>query len=267
MPAPKDWTFVQLGPPNKTMTLSGYSAPFGRQRQKAVVRDAVTIRESTTYYAGASGPPTRHVFGNKLEQWELTGRFMDPAAGSGYAKTQTDYVKQFVLDAQPVEIRWGDIVGARGFIKSFDPGRESEFQVEWKMTVLVDEDIRNARRGLAHADRVAMRAGAGGHVDVAVRGQPAVIAALHRLIDLRHADRHGVFGALPAARVEIVVARQGADVDPAHVGLDGAAARAARGAGVILVAHRAVGLLALEPLGVCEPRHAGDNAGEQRPFE
>jgi hypothetical protein len=61
------WRFEQLAGDKKTLILAGYSAPFGRPRQKAVVRDKVQIREKTTRYPGSSGPPTRHIFGDDYE--------------------------------------------------------------------------------------------------------------------------------------------------------------------------------------------------------
>lgn len=142
MSAAKDWTFTQLGPPFKTLILSGWSAPYGRQRQKPVVEDGIKIREATTYYPGFDGPPTRHVFGAQYTPWDLTGRFQDPVGGAGYAKSQTEYIKQFVLDQQPVRISWGDIASVNGFIDEFTPSREAEAQVAWKMHILVDEDLR-----------------------------------------------------------------------------------------------------------------------------
>lgn len=144
MSSAKDWLFTQLGPPNHTLQLSGYAAPFGRQRQKPVVTDAIKVRSNTVYYPGSDGPPTRHIFGVKYEPWELSGRFMDQWGGQGYAKTQADFVKQFVRDQQPVAIQWGDILTARGLLESFEPARESEQQIAWKLIVLIDEDASAA---------------------------------------------------------------------------------------------------------------------------
>ncbi|HEY1697993.1 MAG TPA: hypothetical protein VGG39_37795 [Polyangiaceae bacterium] len=141
------WRFEQLGGDKKTLTLGGYSAPFGRPRQKPVVRDKVSIREKTIRYPGSSGPPTRHIFGDDYEPWELSGRFMDREGGAGYALQKTQEVIAFVRDKQAVRITWGDILQYTGFIKSFDPGREGPGDVEWKMVVLVDDDTQSAPQG------------------------------------------------------------------------------------------------------------------------
>lgn len=134
------WRFEQLAGDKKTLILAGYSAPFGRPRQKAVVRDKVAVREKTTRYPGSSGPPTRHIFGDDYEPWELSGRFMDREGGPGYALAKTQEVLEFVRDKQAVRIEWGDVLSFNGFIKSFDPGREGPGDVEWRMLILIDED-------------------------------------------------------------------------------------------------------------------------------
>ncbi len=141
------WRFEQLAGDKKTLTLSGYSAPFGRPRQKPVVRDKLSIREKTIRYPGSSGPPTRHIFGDDYEPWELQGRFMDREGGAGYALKKTQEVIAFVRDKQAVRITWGDILQYTGFIKSFDPGREGPGDVEWRMVVLVDDDTQAPPQG------------------------------------------------------------------------------------------------------------------------
>ena len=145
----KAWRFVQLGGDRKELVLGGLDAPFGRPRKQPVVRDKVEVRETTIYYAG-SNKPTRHVYGVKYEPWELRGRIGDrnpvssnPSqmpAGTGYAKALVDYIKKFVSDQWPVQVSWGDILSCQGFLKSFDPGREAEYEVEYSMLVLVDSD-------------------------------------------------------------------------------------------------------------------------------
>ena len=134
------WRFEQLAGDKKTLLLAGYSAPFGRPRQKAVVRDKISVREKPVRYPGNSGPPTRHIFGDDYEPWTLEGRFMDREGGPGYAQAKTQEVLEFVRDKQSLRIEWGDVLSFNGFIKSFDPGREGPGDVEWKMLVLLDED-------------------------------------------------------------------------------------------------------------------------------
>lgn len=145
----KAWRFVQQAGETKELILSGLDAPFGRPRQKPVVTDKIEVRENTVYYAG-SQKPTRHIFGVRYEPWELNGRIGDRNStssmpdkipqGPGYAKAMVDYIKRFVSDQQPVTAQWGDILSAQAFIKSFTPEREAEYEVPYRMVVLVDTD-------------------------------------------------------------------------------------------------------------------------------
>lgn len=150
MTASKDWTFTQLGPPYKKLILSGWSAPFGRPRHEPVVTETLAIRQKTTYYPGTDTPPTRHVFGDKYEPWELKGRWMDSVGGKDYAKEQAAYVRAFVRDKQPVAIAWGDITGAEGFIDKLEIGRESEQHVTWKLSILIDADTSTVQAQTAN---------------------------------------------------------------------------------------------------------------------
>ena len=140
MSEPKPWTFTQLGGDRKELTLTGYDAPFGRPRQHAVVRKGIKIRQRTVRYPGSDGPPTRHVFGDEWHEWELSGRFRDAFGGHGHALRRVDEVTRFVQDKQSVAIRWGNVLACTGFLAEFDPGIESEGEVEWKLKVLIDED-------------------------------------------------------------------------------------------------------------------------------
>jgi hypothetical protein len=142
----KPWTFTQLGGDRKELTLTDYDAPFGRPRQHAVVRKGIKIRQRTVRYPGNDGPPTRHVFGDEWHSWELVGRFRDAYGGKGHALRRTDEVTRFVQDKQPVAIRWGDVLACTGFLEEFDPGVESEGEVEWKLRVLIDEDATVAAK-------------------------------------------------------------------------------------------------------------------------
>lgn len=135
-----DWIFIQQGGDKKTLRLSKWSAPHGRARQKAVVTDGIELRQTKTYYPG-SNKPTRHVFGHKLEDFELDGRFMDIEGGKGYAAAKAEEVKRFVADAQPVLIAWGKLITGTGMLTEFHPGRESAGNVAWKLKVEVDEDF------------------------------------------------------------------------------------------------------------------------------
>src|ERR1051325_5619949 len=105
------WLFEQLtqapGKEKKSFTLAGANAPHGRPRQKAIFGHGVEVREQTIRYPG-SDIPTRHIFGNKYEDWELSGRFRDTYNNLGGAKELVDYFEQFVADGQTVRISWGD---------------------------------------------------------------------------------------------------------------------------------------------------------------
>lgn len=137
----KPWKFEQLAGARLVLELTGWSAPMGRPRQEPVVRDGVSVRKAETYYPGNEDGPTRHIFGRKYTPWELRGRFRDRAGGKGFAKLKTEEVKRFVSASQQVRISWGDIVSAQGFIDEFDPGRESEGEVEWVMRISIDVDL------------------------------------------------------------------------------------------------------------------------------
>jgi hypothetical protein len=158
----QEWKFTQLGGDKKELLLAGLDAPFGRPRKKPVVTDKVEIRETLTYYPGTT-KPTRHIFGAKYDPWELQGRIGDrnfissnPSqvpAGIGYAKAFVDYIKKFVSDQQPVRVAWGNIISAEGFIKSFEPRREAEYEVEYLLTVDIDADETSPTTVIAIAGR------------------------------------------------------------------------------------------------------------------
>lgn len=135
------WRFQQLGGPLKTLELAESAAPHGRARKSPVVTDGVEMRESETYYPD-NDTPTRHVFGDRQEPWEIKGRFRDRGKGGGvgFAKAKTEEVKAFYRDHQRCRITWGDIVSVVGLITRFSPGRESAGEVAWEMTIKVDSD-------------------------------------------------------------------------------------------------------------------------------
>ena len=131
--------FVQLGGERKSLSLADHAAPFGRAHKDELVTDTVTVRETEVYCAG-SNVPVRHIFGLRNEPWEFHGRFSDYWGGAGFAAAKTAEVKRFVAAAQPVRIAWNDQLSAKGLIKSFEPKRETDREVEWKLTVLIDSD-------------------------------------------------------------------------------------------------------------------------------
>lgn len=141
------WGFRQTTGAKKTIELSGASAPLGRPRKEAVVRDGIELRQATVYYPGSNGEPTRHIFGTKYEPWKIKGILRDVHLGKGGAKAKTEEIKAFVADAQSCIITWDDVVACNGLITSFSPGREASHEVEWTMTVDVSSDaMANVQR-------------------------------------------------------------------------------------------------------------------------
>lgn len=142
-----NWVFRQLGRDKKILTLEGWSAPFGRPRKGAIVRDGLSLRHRSTRYPGNdNSPPTRHIFGITYHDFDLNGRFRDRAIGKGQAKLKVEEVKSFMKDAQTCDISWGDTIHVTGIIAEFDPGRESEGEIEWKMKILIDNDNMELRQ-------------------------------------------------------------------------------------------------------------------------
>lgn len=139
------WTFLQLGGDQKTLVLQGYLAPFGRPRQKAIIKETIKSRIQTTYYPGSKGPPTRHVFGTNWEPMELTGRWMTKslaesgATGLGSANNIATAWTDFLQDEQPIRMSWGMIISYTVFIEELELGRESEHEIAWRMKLLVDK--------------------------------------------------------------------------------------------------------------------------------
>lgn len=135
----KTWTFEQLSGDRRILVLSGGSAPFGRPRDKPVVETPIEVRSERVYYPG-SDSPTRHVFGHRFLDMELTGRLRDRFLGAGGALAKKNEVAAFVADKQPVSVTWGDVGKWTGFIKRWHPKVEAEREIPWEMTVEVDAD-------------------------------------------------------------------------------------------------------------------------------
>ena len=131
--------FEQLSGDRRILVLSGWSAPFGRPRDKPVAETPIEVRSERVYYPG-SDSPTRHVFGHRFLDLELTGRFRDRVLGVGGALAKKNEVTAFVADKQPVSVTWGDVFKYVGFIKRWVPKIEAEKEVAWEMTVEVDAD-------------------------------------------------------------------------------------------------------------------------------
>jgi hypothetical protein len=137
------WTFTQI-PTTITpaQTLAGWSAPFGRPRNGALVDDGVSQRYSRTNYSGKNVPPTIHSFGTVLKPIEMHGRWMDrqiPLLGGAtqYRKTW----KQFVTDGSVVRMTWGSYLSYQIFIHDIELKIEGIGDVAWqiKAECLLDE--------------------------------------------------------------------------------------------------------------------------------
>lgn len=134
------WKFKQFAGQKKSLTLSGWSAPFGRPYHGAVAKDGIMVRHRTVRYPGSNAPPTRHLLGINYHDIDLKGRFRDRELGEGGAKQKAAEVKDFIKDLQTCDISWGDILHVTGVLAEFVPGRESEAEIEWTMKILVDTD-------------------------------------------------------------------------------------------------------------------------------
>lgn len=133
------WEFKQQGPPNKTITLNAYQAPFGRLRKNPVIDTEFELRMSEVFYAGLR-VPTRHHFGDKESPIILKGRWSDKYLGKNGANTQAVEFKQFVADAVVCTISWGQVCAYVGLPNKLRIGREDAQNMTWEVSILVDED-------------------------------------------------------------------------------------------------------------------------------
>lgn len=132
------WRFEQLSGPKKVLELDGYAAPFGRPRQRGVLKETIRSRVQTTRYPGSKGSPTRHIFGTDWEDTELRGRWMTKTLTDSTANDLADAWTRFLLDEQPLQISWGNIVTYRGYLEELELDRESEHEIAWRMKILID---------------------------------------------------------------------------------------------------------------------------------
>ena len=135
----KTWRFEQTEGDKKAFELTGWSAPFGRARQGAVVKPVLRARTERIYYPG-SNVPTRHIFGVKHEDWELHGRWRDRVLGKGGAQAKWKAAKEFVGDLQPIQVTWGDVLVFSGFIEELEASIEAENEIAWTFKIAIDSD-------------------------------------------------------------------------------------------------------------------------------
>lgn len=134
----KLWVFEQLGGQKKRLTLQGAAAPHGRERRDPLVKDGIKLRRSRQYYSG-NDVPTTHVFGVHHDDWQIKGRFQDSFLGEGGTRAAILQWLEFVADAQPVRVSWGNVISIEGLVDSFVPGRESEYHSTYEISILVDQ--------------------------------------------------------------------------------------------------------------------------------
>jgi hypothetical protein len=133
------WVFQQLGGDRRKLTLDKRDAPHGRPRQKPVVEETLKIRQAVTRYAG-NRVPTRHIFGEMFDDFDIAGRFTNSFGGVNYAVDKRDFVKGFVADQQEVRISWGNLLSMRGLILEAKFGIESAGEIAYHLTVGVNDD-------------------------------------------------------------------------------------------------------------------------------
>jgi len=141
------WTFTKINPgPTDmgpvTLTLGGWSAPFGRPRNGEIFNAGIKIQRSRTDYPGRDVPPTIHAFSSQLKDVDVHGRWMDQAIGTvGGAQKYIANWKAFVKDQRVVRVSWGGIISYQIFIHDMDMKMEGPGDVVWRMQAdtLVDE--------------------------------------------------------------------------------------------------------------------------------
>jgi hypothetical protein len=138
MPAAVAWKLTQLAGAQRSITLSGAAAPHGRPRKSPVVVDTLSLRDTAQYYPGRVRP-TRHIFGTRVDDIVLSGRWMDPElGGAGAASDLLRQFQAFVDDALPCALEWGNIAAWTGLLRSVKGERESASQIAWTLTFAVD---------------------------------------------------------------------------------------------------------------------------------
>lgn len=133
------WTFQQLGGDRKRIELGDYAAPFGRPRKDPVAKELIKVNIQTIRYPGSKNPPTRHIFGSGWEPMELRGRWMTRMLTTKTAEEYADEFVAFVRDERQIRLTWGNIVSYQGYINELELGRESQDEIAWRITVLVDK--------------------------------------------------------------------------------------------------------------------------------
>jgi hypothetical protein len=218
------WILQQLGGQKKRIVLSGWSAPMGRRRESAMVNEKINVRTKTSLYPDSkSARKTRHVFGIEHEPWELKGRFMDRELGIGGSNAAAAELKEFLRDALPIRVSWGNIVSYDAFLDSVELGREAATDIAYTLHIDVDEDNnagRSARSVEAPPSPAAVMARVMAQVDASVAPlirpqKPAIPISLFDKISDAISVVTGAMGAVAGVANDIddFVSATGAQLD------------------------------------------------------
>lgn len=134
------WQFEHTaGNYRQRLTLEGYTAPFGRPRQSPVITEKLKARTQAIYYPGSNKAPTRNAFGTQWEDVELKGRWMAKTLPNDDLGYMIERWTNFFQAQMPIRMSWGPIASWTGFMTELEIARESEDEVAWKMTFMIDE--------------------------------------------------------------------------------------------------------------------------------
>lgn len=136
----RPWRFFVLADPSVGFTLEGACAPHGRPRKKAIVETEFELRQTETYNAGVR-IPTRHITGDKESNIVLVGRLSDRALGGpGTANDKLRDIKEYFAKGLQTVISWGQVLTYLATPGRCKFGRESEGEIPYELTFLVDAD-------------------------------------------------------------------------------------------------------------------------------
>lgn len=139
-----DWIITQIGG-EKSITLSGATAPHGRARHSSIINDSIKLRKTKVYYPG-NDSPTTIVYGIRYEDIVLKGRFSSAysykeALTEDGVNTIVEYIKAMVKDKYPITVAWGSIIAIEGTFDTVSFERESPGEVAYTITINVDNDL------------------------------------------------------------------------------------------------------------------------------
>jgi hypothetical protein len=139
------WEIAQQGPPGKTVTLGGASAPHGRRRKAPVADTEFELRMEEFFYPGVRSPGW-NIFGDRESPIILRGRFMDSELGPRGALAKLLEVKDLIKDGVKCAIRWGSLLTYVGLPHKIRAGREDAAEIAYELTIKVAFDGDLGRR-------------------------------------------------------------------------------------------------------------------------